>query len=177
VLSTQYSIHQRRTRVLAVAGERLGCGFLATSSQEIAIRSQSVLESLQRSVISNPPAFGTRVAEAILADDTLRKVWFEDLDTMSPRILAMRELLYKYLIAHCVSSILFKFIFEDVYRVVLTRDTNKYSNTRELGSSRPSFRHVRFPWPVATRGQHIKRYAGMIRLLFVYIMTVGSLCR
>lgn len=100
--------------MLTVAGERVGCVFLATSSQEIAIRTQSVLESLQRSEISNPPAFGARVAEAILTDDTLRKVWFEDLKTMSSRIQAMRELLYKYLIAHCMSSILFELIFEGV---------------------------------------------------------------
>ncbi|PKX89880.1 PLP-dependent transferase [Aspergillus novofumigatus IBT 16806] len=84
---------------LTVLGERVGCLLLVTATQEVAVNCQSVLEYLQRSEISNPPAFGARIAETILADDTLRQVWFEDLKRMSSRIQAMRKLLYKHLTA------------------------------------------------------------------------------
>jgi aspartate aminotransferase len=86
---------------LTVLGEQVSCLLLATATQEVAINCQSVLESLQHSEISNPPAFGARIAETILADDTLRQVWFEDLKRMSSRIQSMRKLLYKHLTARC----------------------------------------------------------------------------
>jgi aspartate aminotransferase len=53
--------------------------------------SQSVLESLQRSEISNLPAFRAKIAEAIMSDDMLKNVWLEDLKTMSGRIAEMRR--------------------------------------------------------------------------------------
>lgn len=77
-----------------MTGERVGCLVLATSSKEVATNSQSLLESLQRSEVSNPPAFGARIAATILTDDEARASWFEDLRTMSGRIQSMRASLH-----------------------------------------------------------------------------------
>ncbi|KAF9890613.1 hypothetical protein FE257_005744 [Aspergillus nanangensis] len=85
---------------MGLYGERVGCLVLATSTAVVARNSQSVLESIQRSEISNPPAFGARVAATILGDNDLRKLWFQDMKTMSSRIQSMRRLLYDYLVKH-----------------------------------------------------------------------------
>ncbi|KAL4807226.1 pyridoxal phosphate-dependent transferase [Aspergillus unguis] len=79
---------------MGLYGERVGALILTTPTPEIARNAQSVLESLQRSEISNPPAFGARIAETILGDDALKHVWFEDLKTMSGRIQEMRQKLF-----------------------------------------------------------------------------------
>ncbi|GFF98806.1 aspartate aminotransferase, cytoplasmic [Aspergillus udagawae] len=85
---------------MGLYGERVGCLILAAATEEIAVNSQSVLESLQRSEISNPPAYGARVAERVLADEGLRWSWFEDIRTMSRRMQSMRKSLYKNLVAN-----------------------------------------------------------------------------
>ncbi|KAL5343908.1 pyridoxal phosphate-dependent transferase [Aspergillus crustosus] len=80
---------------MGLYGERVGCLVVATPTEEIALNTQSVLESLQRSEISNHPAFGAKIAETVLSDEELRKVWFEDLKTMSGRIQEMRRVLHE----------------------------------------------------------------------------------
>jgi aspartate aminotransferase len=51
----------------------------------------SQLAILQRSEISNPPAYGAQIASRILNDPTLFAEWEEDLRTMSGRIAEMRK--------------------------------------------------------------------------------------
>ncbi|RDH34355.1 aspartate transaminase [Aspergillus welwitschiae] len=51
----------------------------------------SQLAILQRSEISNPPAYGARIASRVLNDEGLFKEWEEDLKTMSGRIAEMRK--------------------------------------------------------------------------------------
>ncbi|OGM41059.1 aspartate aminotransferase [Aspergillus bombycis] len=51
----------------------------------------SQLAILQRSEISNPPAYGAQIASRILNDATLFAEWEEDLRTMSGRIAEMRK--------------------------------------------------------------------------------------
>jgi aspartate aminotransferase len=51
----------------------------------------SQLAILQRSEISNPPAYGARIASRVLNDPVLFKEWEADLRTMSGRILEMRR--------------------------------------------------------------------------------------
>ncbi|KAJ5642029.1 hypothetical protein N7490_006029 [Penicillium lividum] len=58
----------------------------ATANQHVA----SQLAILQRSEISNPPAYGARIASRILNDPVLFAQWEDDLRTMSGRILEMR---------------------------------------------------------------------------------------
>ncbi|KAL4777717.1 pyridoxal phosphate-dependent transferase [Aspergillus nidulans var. acristatus] len=79
---------------MGLYGERVGALIIATANPVLAQNTQSVLESLQRSEISNPPAFGAKIAEAILSDDRLKDVWREDLKTMSGRIAEMRRALF-----------------------------------------------------------------------------------
>ncbi|BCS18273.1 uncharacterized protein APUU_11101A [Aspergillus puulaauensis] len=79
---------------MGLYGERVGALVLATTDKEVAGNAQSVLESLQRSEISNPPAFGAKIAETIMRDDGLRGLWFQDLKTMSGRIQEMRRALF-----------------------------------------------------------------------------------
>lgn len=53
---------------------------------------------LQRSEVSNPPAYGAKIVATVLEDDMLREMWFKDLITMSSRIQSMREALYRHLV-------------------------------------------------------------------------------
>ncbi|KAE8147855.1 pyridoxal phosphate-dependent transferase [Aspergillus avenaceus] len=85
---------------MGLYGERVGCLFFATGSEKTAKNTQSVLEMLQRSEVSNPPAYGARIASAILSSDDLRDMWYADLTTMSGRIRSMRRALYDALIKY-----------------------------------------------------------------------------
>lgn len=75
-------------------GERAGAFHFVTgpgpdASSTIG-RIASQLAILQRSEISNPPAYGARIASAILNDETLFAEWEDNLRTMSGRIKKMR---------------------------------------------------------------------------------------
>lgn len=78
-------------------GERAGAfHFVSAPSAQAAeanTRIASQLSILQRSEISNPPAYGARIASTILNDEGLFGEWEEDLRTMSGRIMEMRRLL------------------------------------------------------------------------------------
>lgn len=75
-------------------GERTGCLFFVAQTDKAATNTQSVLEMLQRSEVSNPPAYGAKIAATILSDPELKALWYKDLETMSGRIRAMRRALY-----------------------------------------------------------------------------------
>lgn len=81
-----------------VAGERVGCVLVRTNDKQVAVNAQSMLEMLQRSEVSNPPAFGAKIASQILGNDRFRQMWFQDMMTMSSRIRSMRAALYENLI-------------------------------------------------------------------------------
>lgn len=72
---------------------------VASSTEETAGNCTSMLEQLQRSEVSNPPAYGAKIAELILSDTDLFATWQEDLVTMSSRIRDMRQTLYDHLLA------------------------------------------------------------------------------
>lgn len=59
-----------------------------------------MLEQLQRCEVSNPPAYGAKIAHLVMSDNDLRKTWFDDLITMSSRIQMMRRALYNGLLGH-----------------------------------------------------------------------------
>lgn len=48
--------------------------------------------------VSNPPAFGSKIASTILGSQELKKAWYDDLQTMSGRIREMREKLFDELV-------------------------------------------------------------------------------
>lgn len=76
-------------------GERAGCfHFVAPPSpdaEDVVSRVGSQLAILQRSEISNPPAYGARVAATVLNDPSLFAEWEDNLRTMSGRIISMRK--------------------------------------------------------------------------------------
>lgn len=88
------------------AGERVGCIFFVTESEEIAKNCESVLERLQRSEISNPPSYGAKVATHILNEKYAREMWYGDLVTMSSRIRSMRKALHDSLVQNGMRSCL-----------------------------------------------------------------------
>lgn len=63
------------------------------------MNAQSMLAMLQRSEISNPPAFGAKIASLVLGTDELRQMWYADMITMSERIRAMRKALHDDLVS------------------------------------------------------------------------------
>ncbi|KAL8826616.1 MAG: hypothetical protein Q9170_007331 [Blastenia crenularia] len=76
-------------------GERAGAFHFVTGpgpdAQNTIGRIASQLTILQRSEISNPPAYGARIASTILNDPDLFKEWEANLRTMSGRIMDMRK--------------------------------------------------------------------------------------
>ena len=58
----------------------------------------SQIEKLQRSEISNPPAYGSRIVDIVLNDPALYAEWKENLRYMSNRIIDMRKQLYDRLV-------------------------------------------------------------------------------
>jgi aspartate aminotransferase, cytoplasmic len=88
-------VAQSYAKNFGLYGERAGAfHFVAgpgSDAQDTATRIASQLAILQRSEISNPPAYGARIASMILNDESLFKEWERDLRTMSGRIIEMRK--------------------------------------------------------------------------------------
>ncbi|CAM0139691.1 Aspartate aminotransferase, cytoplasmic [Umbelopsis sp. WA50703] len=78
-------------------GERTGNLTVVTRTAQQAQHVLSQLEILQRSEISNPPAYGSRIVDLVLNDKALYTEWTENLKTMSGRIIEMRQRLFEKL--------------------------------------------------------------------------------
>lgn len=90
-------IAQSYAKNFGLYGERAGCfHYVAPPSSDAAdtaSRVGSQLAVIQRSEISNPPAYGARIASLCLNDEALFAEWEENLRTMSGRIKNMRAAL------------------------------------------------------------------------------------
>ena len=90
-------IAQSYAKNFGLYGERAGCFHFVTSpasdAQEVVTRVASQLAILQRSEISNPPAYGARIASTVLNNPELFKEWEANLREMSGRIKEMRSAL------------------------------------------------------------------------------------
>jgi len=90
-------IAQSFAKNFGLYGERAGCFHYVAGpgagAQEQTKRVGSQLAILQRSEISNPPAYGARIASLVLNDAALFAEWEENLRTMSGRIIDMRKAL------------------------------------------------------------------------------------
>ncbi len=88
-------IAQSYAKNFGLYGERAGCFHFVTAAssdaQSTIARIASQLAILQRSEISNPPAYGARIASLVLNSPELFAEWEDDLRTMSGRIIAMRK--------------------------------------------------------------------------------------
>ncbi|KAF7724992.1 Aspartate aminotransferase, cytoplasmic [Apophysomyces ossiformis] len=78
-------------------GERAGNLTIVAKSSEEAKKVFSQFEKLQRSEISNPPAYGSRIVDIVLNDPALYSEWKENLRYMSNRIISMRKALFEKL--------------------------------------------------------------------------------
>ncbi|KAI7961901.1 hypothetical protein MJO28_002390 [Puccinia striiformis f. sp. tritici] len=72
-------------------GERIGCLTVVGKDQDEANRIQSQISVLQRSEISNPPAYGARIVSKILNEPHHFEQWKKDVSTMADRIIDMRK--------------------------------------------------------------------------------------
>jgi aspartate aminotransferase len=89
-------IAQSFAKNFGLYGQRVGCFHFVTSgpdATETVKRISSQLAILQRSEISNPPAYGARIASLVLNDEKLFAEWEANLRTMSGRIIDMRKAL------------------------------------------------------------------------------------
>lgn len=90
-------IAQSFAKNFGLYGERPGCFHFVTSpgthAQDTIERISSQLAILQRSEISNPPAYGARIASIVLSDEKLLAEWEGNLRIMSSRITEMRKAL------------------------------------------------------------------------------------
>jgi aspartate aminotransferase len=94
-LGFELCIAQSYAKNFGLYGERAGCFHFITGANsdatETITRIGSQLAILQRSEISNPPAYGARIASLVLNDEALFAEWKENLRTMSGRIIEMRK--------------------------------------------------------------------------------------
>ncbi|KAL8925643.1 MAG: hypothetical protein Q9172_002147 [Xanthocarpia lactea] len=90
-------IAQSFAKNFGLYGERAGAFHFVTGpgpdAEKTIGRIASQLAILQRSEISNPPAYGARIASLVLNDPELFKEWEANLRTMSGRIIDMRKAL------------------------------------------------------------------------------------
>ena len=90
-------IAQSFAKNFGLYGERAGSFHFVTGpgadASNTVSRIASQLAILQRSEISNPPAYGARIASLVLNDPSLFKEWEANLRTMSGRIIDMRKAL------------------------------------------------------------------------------------
>jgi len=88
-------IAQSFAKNFGLYGERAGAFHFITGAGTDATatigRIGSQLAILQRSEISNPPAYGARIASLVLNDPALFKEWEANLRTMAGRIIDMRK--------------------------------------------------------------------------------------
>ena len=78
-------------------GERAGCFHWIAPSTDVKSRVASQLAVLQRSEISNPPAFPARITAKVLTTPELFDQWAVELKGMADRIIEMRQKLYESL--------------------------------------------------------------------------------
>lgn len=78
-------------------GERIGCLTVVAKDHDEASRIQSQISVLQRSEISNPPAYGARIVSKILNEPHHFEQWKKDVSTMADRIIDMRQKLRELL--------------------------------------------------------------------------------
>lgn len=83
-------IAQSFSKNFGLYGERVGALHLVVPSHLSPQGALSSWKLLARAEYSNPPRFGARIVETVLADDHLRSQWKKDLVTMSSRIKMMR---------------------------------------------------------------------------------------
>ncbi|KAK9478634.1 pyridoxal phosphate-dependent transferase [Lipomyces japonicus] len=97
-LGIELLVCQSFAKNFGLYGERAGALHVVSSSKNVSTAVKSQLAVLQRSEISNPPAYGARIVAKVLNDPELFAEWVRDLKTMANRILENRQVLYEKLV-------------------------------------------------------------------------------
>ncbi|VUC25510.1 unnamed protein product [Clonostachys rosea] len=97
-LNVELAVCLSMAKNMGLYGDRVGLVSFATLSQDTAQIAESVMQNVQRSTITTPPAYGARLASIVLSTPAIREQWQKDLLTMSGRIKSMRKRLYDELI-------------------------------------------------------------------------------
>ncbi|KAK9448064.1 pyridoxal phosphate-dependent transferase [Limtongia smithiae] len=97
-LGVELLVCQSFAKNFGLYGERAGALHVVSSSADVSVAVKSQLALLQRSEISNPPAYGARIVAKVLNDPTLFNEWTVDLKIMAGRIQEMRKVLFDKLI-------------------------------------------------------------------------------
>ena len=92
------------SKSFSLYGERVGALSVVCTSNDEAARVLSQLKIMIRTNYSNPPTHGAQVVAQVLADDSLRALWEEELAGMRVRIKAMRGALVSALKAAGVTQ-------------------------------------------------------------------------
>ncbi|KAG0209536.1 Aspartate aminotransferase, cytoplasmic [Mortierella sp. GBA30] len=104
--SVRYFVHrgfelfvaQSFSKNFGLYSERAGNLTIVAKSAQIKSQIESQIAKAQRAVISNPPAYGSRIVSLVLSDKGLYKEWEQNLATMANRIIDMRRILFEELI-------------------------------------------------------------------------------
>ncbi|KAI1206330.1 aminotransferase class I and II [Annulohypoxylon truncatum] len=94
VLRLEASVCLSFAKSMGLYGERIGLVSFVTEGTGTARAMSSILENCQRATISNPPAYGARIAATVLGTPEIAEQWAKDLITMSSRVKTMRHRLY-----------------------------------------------------------------------------------
>jgi aspartate aminotransferase len=87
------AICQSFAKNMGLYGHRVGCVHVVCSTEPEAQIVLSQLKVVIRTMYSNPPIYGARVAAEVLCNDDLREMWFQDVRNMANRIAEMRHAL------------------------------------------------------------------------------------
>ncbi|KAG0368193.1 aspartate aminotransferase [Gamsiella multidivaricata] len=87
-------VAQSFSKNFGLYSERAGNLTIVARTPEVKNRVESQIAKAQRAVISNPPAYGSRVVSVVLNDEKLYAEWETNLSTMANRIIDMRKVLY-----------------------------------------------------------------------------------
>ncbi|KAF8820977.1 aspartate aminotransferase [Cardiosporidium cionae] len=82
---------------MGLYGQRVGAFSFLCKDETEKKACESQLNRIIRSLYSSPPIFGAEIAQKILEDEPLRKIWLADLTEMSQRIQSMRSTLFTLL--------------------------------------------------------------------------------
>ncbi|KAF9964785.1 Aspartate aminotransferase, cytoplasmic [Mortierella alpina] len=87
-------VAQSFSKNFGLYSERAGNLTIVAKSVQVKNQIESQIAKAQRAVISNPPAYGSRIVSLVLGDPKLYKEWEQNLATMANRIIDMRRALF-----------------------------------------------------------------------------------
>ncbi|GJJ69711.1 aspartate aminotransferase, cytoplasmic [Entomortierella parvispora] len=90
-------VAQSFSKNFGLYSERAGNLTIVAKTPKIKDQIESQIAKAQRAVISNPPAYGSRIVSLVLSDKDLYQEWNQNLKSMANRIIEMRRLLFNEL--------------------------------------------------------------------------------